>query len=77
MRLTTNNNLIGSHTDYQLKYCLLSVWLPTDVICGQYDYQLPLRIINLSKFVVLNIPTDSDSPPDVMVDTFIMGVTDK
>ena len=44
MTLTTNNNLIGSHTDYKSNYWLQSVWLQTAVICSQYDYQLPLRI---------------------------------
>ena len=32
---------------------------------------------NLLTLVVLNISTESDSPPDVMVETFYMSVTDK
>ena len=32
---------------------------------------------NWIRFVVLNISTESDSPPDVMVETFSRGVTDK
>ena len=34
-------------------------------------------ITNLTKLVVLNLSTDSESPPDVMVETFRASVSDK
>ena len=34
-------------------------------------------ISNFIKLVVFNLSLDTDSPPDVMVETFSMSVTDK